>query len=165
MAEFRLPADLSYNRGLVADPAALARERAAASWLFLVGDEFASMPGGISYAQVQDAVPRTARVISDPPRVLNLDLARQQVAALDALPRPTLITCRMGPRSSAVAYLYAGLRQGASYEEIIAAAEKESAPFCSTPEYKEWLRLALETLRHESSEGSPDSGADCQQAH
>ena len=33
-------------------------------------------------------------------------------AALDSLPRPTLVTCRAGPRSSALVYLYAGLKAG-----------------------------------------------------
>jgi hypothetical protein len=149
MSDFRLPSDLTYNRGQVEDPTAYAKERGASSWLFLVGDEFASMPGGISYAAVQEAVPQTARVISDPPRVLNLELARQQVAALEQLPRPTLVTCRTGPRASAAAYLYAGLKSGAQYEEVIAAAEKENAPFCASPEYKEWVRMALEALRGE----------------
>ncbi|WP_309721135.1 hypothetical protein [Armatimonas sp.] len=150
MSDFKLPSDLSYNRGLVENPTAYAKERGAASWLFLIGDEFASMPGGISYADVQKAVPQTARVISDPPRVLTLELARQQVAALEALPRPTVITCRLGPRSSATAYLYAGLKLGVPYEEIIAAAEEENAPFCASDEYKEWVRLSLEVLREET---------------
>src|SRR5437870_12986680 len=114
MAKFHLPSDLSYNREEIRDPSAYAKERGSASWLFLVGEEFASMPGGMSYAQVQDAVPHSACVVSDPPRVLNLDLARQQIAALETLPRPTLISCRSGPRASAVAYLYAGLKQGAT---------------------------------------------------
>lgn len=35
------------------------------------------MPGGMSYEQVQAAVPHSARVISDPPRALDLSLARQ----------------------------------------------------------------------------------------
>jgi len=53
MAEFILPADLTFNRRPVEDPASFARESGSAAWLFLVGDEFASMPGGMSYAQVQ----------------------------------------------------------------------------------------------------------------
>lgn len=149
MTGFQLPPDLKYNRGLVQDPAAYARESGSASWLFLVGDEFASMPGGISYAQVQAAVPHSARVVSDPPRVLSLDLARQQVEALEQLPRPTLISCRTGPRASAVAYLYAGLKDGAAPDEVIAAAEKDNAPFCTYPEYTGWLRASLEALQAE----------------
>src|SRR5687767_3667847 len=116
---FELPKDLSFNTQKVADPIELARERNAASWLLLTGVEFASM-GGVSYAQVQAAVPVSANVISDPPRVLDLELARQHVAALDNLPRPTLVTCRQGPRSSAVAYMYAGLRSGADPAEVLA---------------------------------------------
>jgi len=38
MTDFALPADLVYNRGLLDDPAAYARERGIRSWLFLVGD-------------------------------------------------------------------------------------------------------------------------------
>jgi len=41
------------------------------------------MEGGISYADVEAAVPESANIISDPPRVLDMDLARRQVAALD----------------------------------------------------------------------------------
>jgi hypothetical protein len=149
MPEFRLPEDLMFNRGPVQDPEAYAKERGCASWLFLVGDEFASMPGGISYDQVKQAVAITDRVITDPPRVLTLELARQHVAALDKLPRPTLVTCRAGPRSSAAAYLYAGLKQGASYEDVIAAAEKDKAPFCAVPENREWVRTSLEALKAE----------------
>jgi protein tyrosine phosphatase (PTP) superfamily phosphohydrolase (DUF442 family) len=108
------------------------------------------MPGGISYDQVQQAMPQAARVISDPPRVLDLDLARKHVDALDHLPRPTLISCRSGPRASAVAYMYAGLKQGAKAEDVIAAAEAEQAPFCTSEEYKNWVRSSMGTLREEN---------------
>jgi hypothetical protein len=149
--KFALPRDLSFNTGKIADPKAFARERSAASWLYLNGEEFASMEGGMSYAQVQAAVARSSNVISDPPRVLSLDLARQHVAALDALPRPTLVTCRAGPRSSAAAYLYAGLRAGAEPGEVIAEAERSGAPFCASEEYKQWVRESIEALRKEEA--------------
>ena|SRR5207248_3138062 len=156
MAKFHLPSTLSYNRELVRDPSAYAKERGSASWLFLVGEEFASMPGGMSYAQVQHAVPHSARVISDPPPTLNLELARQHVAALDALPRPTLITCRSGPRASAAAYMYAGLKLGAQYDDVLDAAEQDNAPFCASAECKEWVRSSLESLRGEAGgDGQP----------
>jgi hypothetical protein len=151
MSEFKLPPDLKYNRGMIQDPDAYAKESGCASWLFLVGEEFASMPGGISYDQVQQAMPQAARVISDPPRVLDLDLARQHVDALDHLPRPTLISCRSGPRASAVAYMYAGLKQGANAEDVIAAAEEDKAPFCASEDYKSWVRASMGTLREEKA--------------
>ncbi len=147
MTEFHLPGDLLYNRGAIQDPSAYAREAGSSSWLFLVGDEFASMPGGMSYEQVQQAVPASARVISDPPRVLDLDLARQHVDALEHLPRPTLISCRTGPRASAVAYMYAGLKRGAAPDEVLAAADQDGAPFCAFAEYREWVRSSMESLR------------------
>jgi hypothetical protein len=147
MAEFHLPEDLQFNRGLVQDPDAYAKDAGSSSWLFLVGDEFASMPGGISYSQVQHAVPVSARVVSDPPRVLDLDLARQHVQALDHLPRPTMITCRTGPRASAVAYMYAGLKLGATPDQVLAAAKEDNAPFLASDEYQEWVRSSMESLR------------------
>ena len=35
MTGFETPADLMNNRGLIADPEAVAREKGAASWLYL----------------------------------------------------------------------------------------------------------------------------------
>ena len=55
MTDFETPTDLMNNRGLIADPEAFAQEKAAASWLFLCGEEFASIEGGMSYADVERA--------------------------------------------------------------------------------------------------------------
>ena len=146
MADFESPTELEHNRGLIEDPDAFARDANAASWLYLCGEEFASMEGGMSYASVQAAVPESANVVSDPPRVMDMDLARQHVAALDELPRPTLVTCRTGPRSSAVIYLYAGLRAGATAEEVLARAEAEGAPFAGSDELRAWVTQGLDEL-------------------
>jgi hypothetical protein len=146
MPNFEVPGDLSFNRGLIADPEALARDREAAAWLFLCGEEFAAMDGGMSYAQVQAAVPESENIISDPPRVLDLDLARQHLAALDRLPRPTLVTCRTGPRSSAIVYLYAGLQAGASPDEVLARADADAAPFAGSDELRAFVVQGLEEL-------------------
>ena len=100
----------------------------------------------MSYASVQAAVAESANVVSDPPRVLDTDLARQQVAALDQLPRPTLVTCRVDPRSSALVYLYDGLRAGASADEVLARAEADDAPFIRSDELKSWVAQNLEEL-------------------
>ena len=83
------------------------------------------MDGGMSYADVTAAVAVSANVVSDPPRILDMDLARRQVAALDDLPRPTLVTCRTGARSSALVYLYEGLHSGESAARVLARAESE----------------------------------------
>jgi len=144
--EFDTPKDLTFNRGLIADPADFARNAQAASWLFLCGEEFAAMDGGISYADVQAAVPESRNVVSDPPRVLDMELARRQVAALDELPRPTLVTCRTGPRSSAAVYLYAGLRSGATPEQVLARAEADGAPFSGSEDLKAWVVQGLVQL-------------------
>ena len=137
---------MTFNRGLIADPEDFARQAGAASWLFLCGDEFAAMDGGMSYASVQSAVGESANIVSDPPRVMDMDLARQHVAALDQLPRPTLVTCRTGPRSSAAVYLYSGLRAGASADEVLARAEADGAPFCGSDELKAWVAQGLAEL-------------------
>jgi len=147
MKHFHLLNGLYFNRGKIQNPATYLKEAGCASWLFLVGEEFATMEGGMSYKQVQEATPDSINVISDPPRVLNLELAKQHVEALDTLPRPTLISCRSGPRASAVAYMYSGLKLGADPDEVLAEAEKDQAPFVQFDEYKEWVRSSIESLR------------------
>jgi hypothetical protein len=146
MSEFQSPADLIHNRDLIADPGTFAKEAGAASWLYLCGEEFAGMDGGMSYADVQSAVPESANLIADPPRPFDMDVARRGVAALDALPRPTLVTCRTGPRSSALIYLYAGLRSGASADEVLARAEADDAPFVQAEPLKAWVVQGLDEL-------------------
>jgi hypothetical protein len=146
MADFRLPESLVHNTEPIADPEAYVREKRVRSWLYLVGDEFASTEGGMSYAQVQAAVPESARVVSDPPVALDLELARRHVSALDALPRPTLISCRAGPRAAAVAYMYSGLRAQADPRVVLEEADRAGAPFCRFEEYRTWVRQSIEAL-------------------
>jgi hypothetical protein len=140
------PTDLTFNRGLIADPEAFARDANAASWLCLCGEQFAEVDGGMSYDDVRAAVPESANVVSDPPTVLDTDLARKQVAALEQLPRPTLVTCRTGPRSSALVYLYSGLKAGATADEVLARAEADGAPFTRSDELKDWVAQNLDQL-------------------
>jgi hypothetical protein len=146
MPGFASPTDLIFNRGLIADPEAFAREADAAAWLFLCGEDFAAVEGGMSYADVQAAVFQAENIVSDPPRVMDMELARLQMAAIDRLPRPTLVTCRTGPRSSAAVYLYAGLRAGASADEVLARAEADGAPFARSDELKAWVAQGLAEL-------------------
>lgn len=147
MSKFQLPGDLTFNRAKIADPQAFARAHGAAGWLYLNGSEFNTMEGGMTYAQVEAAVPASRNVITDPPRVLDAELARQHVAALDDLPRPCVVTCRAGPRASAVAYMYAGLRAGADPDEVVARAELDGAPFTKFDDYKQWVVDSITTLR------------------
>jgi len=146
VADFEQPGDLVYNRGLIDDPEVFARDADAKSWLYLCGEEFAAMDGGMSYASVEAAVGESANVVSDAPRVLDMDLARQHVAALDSLPRPTLVTCRTGLRSSAVVYLYAGLKAGATADEVLARADADDAPFAAHDDLKAWVARGLDEL-------------------
>ncbi|HEV2361561.1 MAG TPA: hypothetical protein VGS21_07655, partial [Acidimicrobiales bacterium] len=105
-----------------------------------------SMDGGMSFSQVQESVEHSAVVVSDPPTPLDMDLARRQIAALDDLPRPALVTCRTGPRSSALIYLYSGLRAGASADDVIARAEADGSPWVQSDELKAWVRQGLDEL-------------------
>src|SRR5262249_2408268 len=141
------PRDLSHNGGLIDAPEAFARAAGAESWLSLCGEDFASMEGGMSYADVQAAVAQSENIVSDPPRPLDMDLARRHVAALDRLPRPTLVTCRTGPRSSAVIYLYAGLKAGATADAVLQRADADGAPFAQSAELRAWVTLGLAELR------------------
>jgi hypothetical protein len=143
---FDTPADLMHNRGLIRDPAAFAKDAGAESWLFLCGEEFAEVEGGMSFADVQSAVRESVNLIADPPRPFDMDVARRGVAALDQLPRPTLVTCRTGPRSSALVYLYAGLRSGASAGEVLARAEADGAPFTQAEPLRTWVVQGLAEL-------------------
>jgi hypothetical protein len=147
MKNFKLIDGLHFNKGLIQNPAAYIKNVGCNSWLSLTGAEFETMDGGMSYAQVQAATLHSVNVVSDPPKVLNLDLAKQHVDALDTLPRPTLISCRTGPRASAVAYMYSGLKLGADPDEVIAKAETDEAPFVKFEEYKKWVRSSIESLR------------------
>jgi len=140
------PRDLVHNRGLIDDPEAFARDAGAESWLYLCGEDFASMEGGMSYADVQAAVAQSENIVSDPPRPLDMDLARQHLAALDRLPRPTLVTCRTGPRSSAAIYLYAGLEAGATADEVLERADADDAPFAKSEELRAWVTQGLAEL-------------------
>ena len=140
------PEDLVFNRGKIADPEAFARDAGAASWLYLCGEEFAEMEGGMSYADVEAAVAESEVVVSDPPRVMDMDLARRHVESLDRLPRPTAVTCRAGPRSSAAVYLYAGLRAGATADEVLTRAEADGAPFAGSEELRAWVAQGIEEL-------------------
>jgi hypothetical protein len=137
---------LSHNRALIAEPAAFADEGGAASWLYLCGEEFGATKGGMSYSDVQAAVPESVNIVADPPSPFDMDVARRGVAALDALPRPTLVTCRTGPRSSALVYLYAGLRSGVSADEVLARADADAAPFTESEALKAWVTQGLAEL-------------------
>ena len=146
MTEFEGPTDLTHNRGPIADPTAFARDAGAASWLYMCGEEWAAMEGGMSYADVQAAVPESVNIIADPPREFDMDVARRGIKALDELPRPTAVTCRAGPRSSALVYLYAGLRAGASADEVLARADADGAPFAQAEPLRQWVRQGLSEL-------------------
>jgi hypothetical protein len=128
MSTFETPTELMNNRGLIADPETFAREKGAASWLYLCGEEFASMEGGMSYEDVQRAVPVSANVVSDPPTPLDLDLART------------------GPRSSALIYLYAGLQASASADDVLARAEADDAAWTKSDELRAWVADGLDQL-------------------
>ena len=147
MAELTELPDLHHNRGLIADPVSFARDANAASWLYLCGEAFAEVKGGMSFADVQAAVDRSTNIVSDPPVVMTMSLARQHIEALDLLPRPTLVTCRTGPRSSAVIYLYAGLKAGATEQDVIAQAKADSAPFLQSDELVTWVKQGLAELK------------------
>ena len=146
MADLPALTGLRHNLGLIDDPAAFARDADARSWLYLCGEAFASMDGGMSYADVQEAVEASTNIVSDPPVAMDMNLARQHIAALDELPRPTLVTCRTGPRSSAVIYLYAGLKARATAGEVLAQAGADGAPFVNSDELVAWVKEGLAEL-------------------
>src|SRR5262249_47624448 len=104
---------------------------------------------GMSYAQVEAAVPVSENVVSDPPREFDLELVRRNLDALDRLPRPTLVTCRTGPRSSAIVYLYAGLHAGATADQVLPRADADQAPFGGVEEFRALVTRGLDELAND----------------
>jgi hypothetical protein len=47
--------------------------------------------------------------------------------------------------------MYAGLRNGASPEEVVAAAERDGAPCATFPEYNAWIADSITALRAEGT--------------
>jgi protein tyrosine phosphatase (PTP) superfamily phosphohydrolase (DUF442 family) len=145
VTQFLTPRDLVFNRARIEDPAEFARDAGAASWLYLCGEEFASMPEGMSYGDVRAAVPESENIPVDM-IPLDMEIARREITALDELPRPTLVTCRTGPKSSALVYLYAGLKAGATPDAVLARAEADGAPFAGAEPLRAWVAQGLEEL-------------------
>ena len=56
------------------------------------------------------------------------------------------MTCRTGPRSSALIYLYAGLQAGASADDVLARAEADDAAWTKSDELRAWVADGLEQL-------------------
>jgi len=52
----------------------------------------------------------------------------------------------MGPRSSALVYLYAGLKSGATADEVITRGEADNAPFTKSEDCRTWIRQGLSEL-------------------
>jgi hypothetical protein len=154
MVDMQSPVDLVHNRELIVDPTIFAQQASGASWLYLCGEEFAAVEGGMSFDDVRAAVPEAENLIADPPHPFDMEVARRGVEALDRLPRPTIVTCRTGPRSSALIYLYTGLRSGASADEVFARAEADNAPFMQAGPLREWVAQALGQL----STSTPEEG-------
>ena len=50
------------------------------------------------------------------------------------------------PTSSALLYLYSGLRSGASADEVLARAEADDAPFTHAEPLKAWVEQGLSEL-------------------
>lgn len=117
------------------------------------------MEGGMSHADVEAAVDVSANIVSDPPQVLDMDLARRQVATLDGLPRPTLVTCRTGARSSALVYLYEGLQSGESAEQLLARAQGDGAPYARNAECQAWVEQGLRELSDSTTTSAPGGAA------
>ena len=121
MAEFHTPVGLTHNRGLIADPEAFARDANAESWLFLCGEDFAAIEGGMSYASVQASVGESINIVSDPPTVLDMNLARTvqlgrrqlqfRVSIINALRRQQLATPNLTPTSSLFGTISSGTTQ------------------------------------------------------
>jgi hypothetical protein len=119
-----------------------------AGWLFLC---FAA-DGGLSFEQVQSAIDASALVISDPPRILNLDChcARtsgrpRQTAKANAGDMPHRPTCERDRLS------LRGIASRGYPDEVLARADADNkqtdgAPFAAREDYRAWVAEALTAL-------------------
>ena len=146
MTGFEFPDDLRFNREAVSDPEAFARDTGAASWLFLCGDDFAALDWGMSYTQVQASVPESENIVSDPPVALSVEFARRARRGAGSAAATDVGHVSYGARSAAVAYLYAGLRAGASADEVLARADADDAPFAGVDALRDFVRQGLAEL-------------------
>ena len=104
------------------------------------------MEGGMSYDSVQAAVPESANVTRTPRACSTWSSPAARWRRSTSCPGRRCVTCRKGPRSSALVYLYAGLKAGATAEEVIARAEEDEAPFAASDELKSWVTEGLREL-------------------
>jgi hypothetical protein len=53
--------------------------------------------------------------------------------------------------------MYSGLKVGAEPDEVLAAAERDQAPFVQFEDYKEWVRSSIDSLRKESAKAGENT--------
>ena len=135
---FETPTDLMHNR-MIADPEAFARERDAASWLFLCGEEFASMEGGMSYADVERAVPVSANVVPIRPTPTRPRSRPAADRGARRLPRPSArdVPDRASLRRFDLPLCRAA--RGGVGRRRAARAEADDAPFAGSEDIRTWL--------------------------
>jgi hypothetical protein len=84
----------------------------------------------------------SAHVPVEVPSGLSASTAAACLAALQALPGPTLIACASGNRSSAVVALSVGLRNGWSGAEALKWAAEERMPFTAVQALRSWVQVS-----------------------
>ena len=82
---------------------------------------------------------------------LTSPLVDSLIAALDALPRPALISCKSGARATAVARLYAARKLNATSEVVLRAAIAKKEPWTNNEKLVQWIKDNLPKERAEKT--------------
>ena len=100
-------------------------------------------------------MPESENIVADPPEPFDMNAARTILAAIDRLPRPTLVTCRgrttapRRPCTSTPGSAVGSIRPTRCSRK----PTPTGAPFAGTDAYRDFVTQGLEELRAE--EGAP----------
>lgn len=75
-----------------------------------------------------------------------VDAFHQYRAALDSLPRPTLIACGTNRRAGAVYAAYEGARRKLSVEEVAADSQRRGFTYLALPKFAVWVNTIVSTF-------------------
>ena len=126
-------------------------------WLNLIPEKNYTFPDPSSVPFLAADKKCDSRFVSVEADALTAPLIDDLVAALDALPRPALISCKSGSRATAVARLYAARKLNATSEVVLLAARAKKEAWLNNAKLVAWVtsNLPSESIASSSSSSSP----------
>lgn len=155
-AFFEVSAEFGIDGGIDSDALAFLAAKYAGA-LYLSSDSPTDLGANSGFEAVQASFPAGAiKVALDVSRdAYKVDgdstLAAAQeykafAAALDSLPRPTVIICKTARRASAVVAAYEGVKGRNSVDEVLSRASAQDLKFLGHEGLKKWVSTVVETF-------------------